>query len=93
MRHAVPYTADLIDMLPMIQSQEFVFVRGADNSVTQCCKDLSTCSRNMASSDPRRRCSRPSQATLIDSDGPNSLLRRDDLTFRASRTVWLARRP
>lgn len=30
----VPYTADLIASLPVIQSQEFVFVRGADNSVT-----------------------------------------------------------
>jgi CBS domain-containing protein len=31
---AVPYTADLIDMLPLIQSKEFVFVLGADRSVT-----------------------------------------------------------
>jgi hypothetical protein len=31
---AVPYTADLIDMLPLIQHQEFVFVRGVDRSVT-----------------------------------------------------------
>jgi SAM-dependent methyltransferase len=29
--------------------------------------------------------------TLIDSDGPDSLLRRDDLTVRATRTVWIAR--
>jgi SAM-dependent methyltransferase len=31
--------------------------------------------------------------TLIDSDDPSSLLQRDDLTVRATRTVWLARRP
>ncbi len=31
---AVPYSADLIDMLPLIQDKEFVFVRGADMSVT-----------------------------------------------------------
>jgi predicted transcriptional regulator len=31
---AVPYTADLIDVLPVIQRQEFVFVRGVDGSVT-----------------------------------------------------------
>jgi SAM-dependent methyltransferase len=31
--------------------------------------------------------------TLISSDGPESLLRRDDLTVRATRTVWAARRP
>jgi predicted transcriptional regulator len=31
---AVLYTADLIDMLPVIQHEEFVFVRGADRSVT-----------------------------------------------------------
>ena len=31
--------------------------------------------------------------TLIDSDGPDGVLRRDDLTVRAARTVWLARRP
>jgi predicted transcriptional regulator len=31
---AVLYTADLIDMLPTIQQQEFVFVRGADRSIT-----------------------------------------------------------
>ena len=30
----VPYTADLIGMLPVIQSQEFVFVSGVDRSVT-----------------------------------------------------------
>jgi SAM-dependent methyltransferase len=30
---------------------------------------------------------------LIDGDGPHSVLRRDDLTVRAARTVWLARRP
>lgn len=30
----VAYTADLIGLLPMIQSQEFVFVRGADRTVT-----------------------------------------------------------
>lgn len=30
----VPYTADLIGMLPLIQSQEFVFVSGIDRSVT-----------------------------------------------------------
>jgi SAM-dependent methyltransferase len=31
--------------------------------------------------------------TLIDSDGPDSVLRRDDLTVRTTRTVWAARRP
>jgi SAM-dependent methyltransferase len=31
--------------------------------------------------------------TLIDSDGPASVRRRDDLTVRAARTVWMARRP
>ena len=31
--------------------------------------------------------------TLIDSDGPASVLRRDDLAVRAKRTVWMARRP
>jgi SAM-dependent methyltransferase len=31
--------------------------------------------------------------TLIDSDGPGGILRRDDLTVRAARTVWVARRP
>jgi SAM-dependent methyltransferase len=31
--------------------------------------------------------------TLISNDGPESLLRRDDLTVRATRTVWAARRP
>jgi predicted transcriptional regulator len=30
----VPYTADLISSLPVIQNYEFVFVRGADSSVT-----------------------------------------------------------
>jgi predicted transcriptional regulator len=30
----VPYTADLIGLLPVIQSQEFLFVRGADRTVT-----------------------------------------------------------
>ena len=30
--------------------------------------------------------------TLIDSDGPDSVLRRDDLTVRTTRTVWAARR-
>jgi SAM-dependent methyltransferase len=29
--------------------------------------------------------------TLIDGDGPQSVLRRDDLTVRAERTAWLAR--
>jgi SAM-dependent methyltransferase len=31
--------------------------------------------------------------TLIDGDDPRGVLRRDDLTVRAARTVWLARRP
>jgi SAM-dependent methyltransferase len=31
--------------------------------------------------------------TLIDSDGPGSVLRREDLTVRTARTVWVARRP
>jgi SAM-dependent methyltransferase len=31
--------------------------------------------------------------TLLDSDGPEGILRRDDLTVRATRTVWMARRP
>ena len=31
--------------------------------------------------------------TMIGGDGPESLLRRDDLTVRATRTVWAARRP
>jgi SAM-dependent methyltransferase len=31
--------------------------------------------------------------TLLDSDGPASILRRDDLTVRTTRTVWVARRP
>ncbi len=31
--------------------------------------------------------------TLIDSDGPDGVLRRADLTVRAARTVWVARRP
>jgi SAM-dependent methyltransferase len=30
--------------------------------------------------------------TLIDSDGPHSVLRRDDLTVRTARTVWMTRR-
>ncbi|MGW5361417.1 class I SAM-dependent methyltransferase [Actinopolymorpha pittospori] len=30
---------------------------------------------------------------LVDSDGPDSVLRRDDLTVRAARTAWVARRP
>jgi SAM-dependent methyltransferase len=30
---------------------------------------------------------------LIDGDGPDAVLRRDDLTVRATRTVWAARRP
>jgi SAM-dependent methyltransferase len=30
--------------------------------------------------------------TLIDSDGPDSVLRRDDLSVHAARTVWVARR-
>ena len=31
--------------------------------------------------------------TLIDSDGPDGILRRGDLTVRAARIVWVARRP
>jgi hypothetical protein len=31
--------------------------------------------------------------TLLDSDGPDSVLRRDDVTVRTTRTVWAARRP
>jgi SAM-dependent methyltransferase len=31
--------------------------------------------------------------TLITSDGPDGVLRRDDLTVRAARRVWLAQRP
>ncbi len=31
--------------------------------------------------------------TLLDSDGPDSILRREDLTVRTTRTVWVARRP
>ncbi len=31
--------------------------------------------------------------TLIDSDGPDGVRQRDDLTVRAARTVWVARRP
>jgi len=31
--------------------------------------------------------------TLIDSDGPDGVLQRDDLTVRTARTVWAARRP
>ena len=30
---------------------------------------------------------------LLDGDGPGSILRRDDLTVRAARTAWVARRP
>jgi SAM-dependent methyltransferase len=30
---------------------------------------------------------------LLDSDGPDGILRRDDLTVRTARTVWVARRP
>ena len=30
---------------------------------------------------------------LLDGDGPGSVLRRDDLTVRAARTAWAARRP
>jgi SAM-dependent methyltransferase len=30
---------------------------------------------------------------LLDGDGPGSVLRRDDLTIRAARTAWAARRP
>ncbi|WP_433543939.1 class I SAM-dependent methyltransferase (plasmid) [Streptomyces sp. CA-294286] len=30
---------------------------------------------------------------LLDDDGPYSILRRDDLTVRTSRSVWVARRP
>lgn len=31
--------------------------------------------------------------TLLDSDGPTGILQRDDLSVRAGRTVWVARRP
>ena len=31
--------------------------------------------------------------TLLDSDGPDSILQRDDLTVRTTRTIWAARRP
>jgi SAM-dependent methyltransferase len=31
--------------------------------------------------------------TLIDSDGPDGVLQRDDLSVHATRTVWVARRP
>ena len=31
--------------------------------------------------------------TLIDSDGPEGVLRRDDLSVRTTKTVWMARRP
>jgi SAM-dependent methyltransferase len=31
--------------------------------------------------------------TLLDSDGPDGVLQRDDLTVRTARTVWVARRP
>lgn len=30
----VPYTTDLISLLPVIQSQEFIFVRGSDRTIT-----------------------------------------------------------
>jgi hypothetical protein len=29
---------------------------------------------------------------LLDTDGPHSILRRDDLAMRTERTVWAARR-
>jgi SAM-dependent methyltransferase len=31
--------------------------------------------------------------TLIDADGPGSVLQRNDLTVRTTRTIWVARRP
>jgi SAM-dependent methyltransferase len=31
--------------------------------------------------------------TLLDSEGPENVLRRDDLSIRTTRTVWVARRP
>jgi len=31
--------------------------------------------------------------TLIDSDGPDGVLHRGDLTVRNARTMWAARRP
>jgi hypothetical protein len=31
--------------------------------------------------------------TLVDSEGPDGVLRRSDLTVRAARTGWVARRP
>jgi hypothetical protein len=31
--------------------------------------------------------------TLIDSDGPDGVLQRNDLAVRTARTVWAARRP
>jgi len=31
--------------------------------------------------------------TLLDSDGPHGLLQREDLSVRAARTIWVARRP
>jgi SAM-dependent methyltransferase len=31
--------------------------------------------------------------TLVDGDGPDGVLRRDDLAVRTTRTVWMARRP
>jgi SAM-dependent methyltransferase len=31
--------------------------------------------------------------TLLDSDGPDGVLQRDDLTVRTARTIWVARRP
>ncbi|MFT9476246.1 hypothetical protein [Streptomyces sp. 11-1-2] len=30
---------------------------------------------------------------LVDSDGPDGVVRRADLTVRAERTLWAARRP
>jgi hypothetical protein len=31
--------------------------------------------------------------TVIGSDGPGGVLRRDDLVVRAARTIWVASRP
>ena len=31
--------------------------------------------------------------TLIDSDGPDGVMRRDDISVRTTRTAWVARRP
>ncbi|GAA3491597.1 class I SAM-dependent methyltransferase [Streptomyces cremeus] len=36
---------------------------------------------------------RAALAALLDEDGPQSILRRDDLTVVTSRTLWVARRP